>query len=206
MKRMKLRIIGDTHGLIREYLDIAKQADRSIQIGDMGYDYRLLLGGHLDSNYHKFVAGNHEHYPTLLSGEVPHYLGDFGVHEIPDWGEVFFVRGGHSVDKPWRTIGIDWFPEEELTMGQCYEALELYKEVQPKMVITHECPVEIIQFVGIPEWKIRPSRTAQLLQSMFEEHQPVLWVFGHHHQNWSGKVNGTQFICLGELQYIDLDI
>lgn len=203
---VQLRIIGDVHGMIQEYLDIAKPAQRSLQVGDMGLSYRLLLEGHFNSDHHKFIGGNHEHYPSLLSGSVPHYLGDFGVHEIPDWGEIFFVRGGYSIDQYWRTHGIDWFPEEELDMAECYAALELYKEVRPDVVVTHECPVEVIDFVGIPELKIRPSRTAQLLQSMFEEHQPKLWVFGHHHKDWTESIKGTQFICLGELGFIDIDL
>lgn len=44
------------------------------------------------------------------------------------------------------------------------------------------------------------SITRNLLQSMFEEHQPKLWLFGHHHRSKRKEINGTEFICVKELQ------
>ncbi len=199
---MELRLIGDLHGLWRQYVTIASEAERTIQIGDFGYDYSIL--NEFDSEHHKIIGGNHEDYPPLLEGKVPHYLGDYGMHLVPGWGEIFFVRGGHSIDKTFREPKGEWFFEEELSMKQCYDALDSYANHKPAVMITHECPQEIIPYVGNPDWNITPSRTSQILQTMFNEHRPVLWVFGHHHRSWTEEVKGTQFVCLPELGHIDI--
>ncbi len=204
MRMTKLRIIGDVHCDLATYMFCAEQVKYSIQVGDLAFNYTLLGG--LDSDHHKFIGGNHDHYPSILDGSISHALGDFGTHTIPGWKrrEFFYVRGGYSIDRLSRKEGTDWFPEEQLNMVQCYDALYAYKRTKPKTMITHECPVEIIQFVGNPEWNVVPSRTAQLLQGMLEEHQPELWIFGHHHRKWSASVNGTTFICLPVMGYIDI--
>lgn len=41
---------------------------------------------------------------------------------------------------------------------------------------------------------------------MFEMHQPRIWLFGHWHFDFDGVIDGTRFICLGELSYRDLDV
>jgi len=38
----KITFIGDVHGRIPEYLDLIKDCEYSIQLGDMGFDYSLL--------------------------------------------------------------------------------------------------------------------------------------------------------------------
>ena len=49
-----------------------------------------------------------------------------------------------------------------------------------------------------------PSSTSNLLQQMWQLHQPDLWIFGHYHNTRALKAEGTVFICLDELAYIDL--
>lgn len=208
MKNPWLRLIGDAHGKYEQYYEWAKDAEYSIQLGDLGFDYSIL--DKLDATKNKVLGGNHDSYLEhngVFIKQTPHFLGDFGVHTIPDLEDVFFVRGGYSIDKNQRTEGFDWFYQEQLSTVRMHEALQLYKEKQPNFVITHECPVEVIEYVsGIRLWDgepIRPSKTAHLLQSMFEECQPKLWVFGHHHKRWTKKINGTEFICLEELGVLD---
>ena len=40
---MKLRVIGDVHGKIAEYLAICSECDRSVQLGDMGLGFQRSL-------------------------------------------------------------------------------------------------------------------------------------------------------------------
>lgn len=204
-----LRIIGDVHGKLNEYIPIADEAQHSIQLGDLGFKYDPITV--LDSDRHKVLGGNHDNY-ELVEGQfinqTPHFLGDFGVHTVPEVGDFFFVRGGYSIDKAYRTEGVSWWPGEQLSYAQGYKAYEKYQEVRPDLMLSHECPEFVIDMVsGSKVWDgevIRPSMTAKLLQQMFEIHQPKMWFFGHHHRTFEKEVNGTMFICLPELDYIDL--
>ena len=94
---MPLRVIGDVHAQIdftlgrdkASYLDILSGCEFSVQVGDMGDEeaYKELIE-HVDPKFHRFFAGNHDHYPFLPS----HSLGDFGSKSIGGIN-FFFVRG-----------------------------------------------------------------------------------------------------------------
>lgn len=202
------RVISDVHGKFDKYISIAKQAEYTIQIGDMGFTYDAL--NKLDHEKHRVLAGNHDNYHCVddkFIFQTPHFLGDFGTYKIPNY-EVFFVRGADSIDKKYRKIGINWFEKEELSYQQCLAALELYKNIKPDFVISHECPTSIIDFVGLKYWNqqiILPSNTAKLLQEMLDFHRPKLWIFGHHHKNFTKVIDGTKFECREELGYIDFE-
>jgi len=229
-----LRIIGDVHGKHRSYLRLVQdgedqayaEPEHSIQIGDFGFDYKVLAG--LDPERHKVLGGNHDNYDKV--GDWPHFLGDFGVYTIPDFGDIFFVRGAWSIDQSHRTIGIDWWEQEELTLEQGEQALKLYEEVKPDFVISHECPINVVPHVTDPgaafafghKDAVIKTRTSQLLQAMTSYHQPKIHFFGHYHRNVdicldnSGFIKPddcpldqeryfTRYVCLGELRHVDLD-
>lgn len=204
-----LRIISDVHGKFDKYIKLAKEAVYSIQIGDMGFSYDAL--NDLDSNNHKVIGGNHDNY-SCVDGkfvfQTPHFLGDFGIHNVPNIGDFFFIRGGNSIDKNFRRIGINWFEKEELNYQECKAALDAYKKLKPDVVLSHECPTCIIDFVGLKYWNrqlIKPSSTANLLQEMLDFHRPKTWIFGHHHKNFTKIIDGTKFECREELGYIDFE-
>lgn len=211
-KKPWLRFIGDVHGKQSEYTGIANKATYSIQLGDIGFNYDWIQK-HLPSDTHKILGGNHDNY-TVVDGkfveQTPHFLGDFGIYTVPEFGDIFYVRGGNSIDKKYRKEGVNWWPLEEITYSQASQALALYEQVKPNFVITHECPTNLLDYVGMSKeealnWGIKPSMTANLLQSMFELHQPEWWLFGHHHRDWEMTINGTKFRCLNELSYMDFD-
>ena len=204
-----LRIIGDVHNKIDNYISLAEQAEYSIQIGDLGFNY---LGIHkLHPDKHKVLAGNHDDYEVYENQfvhQTKHFLGDYGTYLVPNVGEFFFVRGGYSIDKAYRKEGVTWWPREQLTYAEGLKALEHYKEIKPRMVISHECPTSIIDSISVRKtWDgapIRPSMTANLLESMLDCHQPELWIFGHHHRDIELKGGTTTFRCLGELSCLDM--
>lgn len=92
---------------------------------------------------------------------------------------------------------------EELSMEQCYDVLAEYEKVKPSFVVSHECPRSIVPYVTVSPLII-PSRTNQLLERLFNIHQPDQWIFGHYHKSWSESIDGTQFTCLDELECLDL--
>lgn len=215
---MQLRLIGDVHQKIKDYIKLL-DAPYSIQLGDMGFDYSLL--NQVDASKHKFLAGNHDNYsiseyvddkPSILISEneryafseMPaHYLGNYGLFRVPETDQdIFFVRGAYSIDWRYRTIGIDLFEYEELSNYEMSLALDLYLKTKPRFVISHDAPLDATK--NICSFLIK-NRTAYLLQEMFENHQPELWVFGHHHVSISKIIGNTQFICLPELGVLDLE-
>ncbi len=201
-----LRIVGDVHGQFDKYLDIIKDSEYSLQVGDLGFNYAPLTG--LDSTRHRFIAGNHDNHNILPA----HALGRFGVWKVRDL-TIFYVSGATSIDKFYRTPFVDWWPNEELNFEEQREAFDLYKQVKPKTVVTHDCPSMLRKFISDPEALKRyiyspdwESDTQKLLQSMFDYHVPNQWIFGHYHKDWTYEAVGCHFICLDELHYIDLHI
>lgn len=181
--------IGDVHGHYKRYREIVHQHSPTIQVGDFGFDYSILNG--VDPSQHRVLGGNHDNYDDIH--KFPHYLGDYGL-----WKDIFFIRGANSIDQHCRTEGVDWWRKEELTYLELQDALERYQQVKTKIkiVVSHECPTSVIDFLTRG---YIPSRTDQFLQCLFEIHQPELWVFGHYHIRAENILNGTRFVCLEEL-------
>jgi len=194
-----LTIIGDVHGYHDSYLNIATKCDATVQVGDFGFDYGCLNG--MDPDAHKIIGGNHDNYSII--GQSPYYLGDYGTATV---GGVtfFFVRGERSVDAHLRIENVNWWRDEELDMAQGYAAIEAYTAAKPEIVISHGCPAEMVPFFVTNPAKFKPSRTAQLLDAMWNTHRPKLWVFGHHHKSETLTVGETFFRCLNELETMEV--
>lgn len=184
-------IIGDVHGKLAAFEQRCQQhpARPLIQLGDFGF-----------KRHHDWLTsrpyavrvcfGNHDWLPYR---HAAHSLGDFAQ----PWPGLFTVRGAHSIDQLARTEGVDWFADEELTYREGLAVLAAYEAAQPEIVISHDCPQSVRQAVfHIPQ----SSLTTQLLQALFEVHQPRLWVHGHHHRSHTTDLEGTRFVGLAELE------
>lgn len=205
-----ITLIGDLHGKIRQYKDIvlkeSKMGNKTISLGDNGFKeewdhmekwlfHKERRRDNIKPNDHVWLGGNHDYYPNK---QYKHSLGDFGT-----WNNIFFVRGALSIDKHRRIEGIDYFSSEELTYSEGQECIDEYLKIKPDYVISHECPYVIkSNYFGYDN----KNSTSNLLQHMFEEHKPKLWIFGHYHKSVQFDWNGTTFICLDELETYRLDI
>ena len=216
-----LRIIGDVHGKLREYCNIAKAASHSLQLGDMAHNYDQLgyerEYAKLNDEDHKFFGGNHDNYD--MYNDLPYSLGDWGVETLGGV-KYFFVRGAFSIDHKQRKTyhaqtGIKvWWEQEELTITQANKCLHDYIHAQPNVVITHGCPKIISEIIGntaiLVSFGYQPDQftttTQRLLQAMLEIHQPDMWIFGHFHHSWKTIQKGVKFQCLDELDFVDLEI
>ena len=230
-----LRIVGDVHGHITKrqactkprnngkyYLEIARGAEFSLQVGDMGFDYSPIKNARLDYCCHQFIGGNHDNYDVVQ--KVPNYLEDFGVTDLGGIA-ISYCRGAFSIDKLQRQADErrsgykSWWHEEELSYARSMEAIEWWKNAtdfyddRPKIMVTHDAPDEVTKLIGNPEtlkvFGFDPNRfntsSQMMLQAMFEVAKPDLWIFGHYHKNWQRVVKGTQFVCVDELNYLHLD-
>lgn len=204
VKPTTIRFIGDLHGNLHLYMHFLQGQEQTIQVGDLGFDYKPLE--QVDPDTHKCLGGNHDNYAHMRSD---HWLGDFGTYYPKAFCPIFYVRGASSIDNATRLIGINRHDEEQLNAQQRFDALEAYKLAKPKFVLSHDCPMSICEFAfGKKQWdnlEVKPSFTAQLLQAMLEYHVPKYWVFGHHHRQWSANFMGSQFECAPMDGYIDIE-
>ena len=218
-----IRIIGDCHGHVdkpvgskhtpldvraegRTYLNTIKSADHSIQVGDLGFSRDWgIVKGQVDGSRHKILGGNHDDYNWIENHKPQSYLGDFGHWFFSNF-HFFFIRGADSVDKHYRTLGMNYWHQEHLNTKQALEAKCSYIEAKPKIMISHDIPFSLYPNFITNDWKIENvNPTATLLDECYENHQPDVWIFGHHHNNSIQQHGKTTFICLNEMCYIDID-
>jgi hypothetical protein len=190
-------VLADTHGKVNDFTIYNDSKHKNIfHLGDIGLGFREDLNEDMPFGNVKFIRGNHDN--PFVALRHPNYLGDYGYIEKLD---LFYVSGAASVswDRAHRTEGLDWWPEEELSYSQAEKAFELYKEKKPSLVISHDAPVEVpLKMRFLTPDRTEPSITNQLLQFMFETHQPKKWAFGHWHISRRVVIKGTIFHCVGE--------
>lgn len=195
---MNLTLIGDVHGKVDKYKEIVDQCDLSICVGDFGFEKKWdWHSKNVDFSCHQINAGNHDYMPS-----VTRYEGSTKDYSyFPDLN-LFTVRGAKSIDHFHRTEGLDWFVNEELTYNEGLVAFDAYVDCRPNIAVSHDCPQSVkMQLFGYPD----KTDTNQLLEAMFEAHQPKLWVFGHYHRSVDVVINGTRFICLNELETLTIN-
>jgi hypothetical protein len=218
---MLTRIIGDIHGKFYDYevhclkMGFRHNTDhvpeRSIQVGDFGIgfysDYWHSEVGHWqnDNPTHRFIRGNHDDPAKCKT--MPGYIEDGTIED-----DVMYIGGAWSIDHAWRTPGVDWWADEELSYEELDKLISKFGQVKPRVVISHDCPTSVayemflskgLGLAGAPQIK---TRTGEALQAMFELHQPELHIFGHWHNTREMTISGTKFVCLGELDFIDVEL
>jgi len=159
---MSIVVVGDVHGKYDLYHKITREFSHTVQLGDFGFKYEILSG--VDPNNHKIIGGNHENYDTIV--DIPHYLGDFGFTSL-NGVEFFYYRGAYSIDRQYRTLGIDWWPNEQVDVDGFMKARTLYREIRPRIVITHDCPESIASYYLKPGGLVYQNQTGYFLQEFF---------------------------------------
>ncbi|MFA7408282.1 MAG: metallophosphoesterase family protein [Anaerolineaceae bacterium] len=207
-----VRLIGDVHAKMKSYMEITKDVDHSIQVGDYGIGFigptQLVPDSFIqwqkDNPGHRFIRGNHD-WPDGCR-HCPNWIPD-GKFER-DW---MFVGGAFSIDRDRRIEGLSWWRDEELNYATLDSLILKYQACAPRVMITHDCPynvgVDLFEKTGrlIGNGKLNSTRTSLALDAMFSEHEPELWIFGHYHHDVDEVIGKTRFICLGELSYIDMN-
>lgn len=193
-----ITIIGDVHGKYERYHRIIRQEDNypyTLQLGDFGFKYDTLKN--VDSTKHLILPGNHDNYHMCY--RYPHFLGDYGYTSL-NKVEFFYYRGAYSIDRQYRTIGIDWWEQEQVNIDQFMNARELYREVKPDVMITHDCPDFLASIYVGPNGKLFENITTWGLSELYKIHQPKLWIHGHWHFSKTTVYGDTKFVCLDELE------
>lgn len=199
-------IIWDVHWHHSLYHKLIQWHDETIQVWDFGFKQsHEYHRENINAEHHKMLFGNHDDTEYKY---YPHSLGDYGYYQMPSGFTFFFVRWALSIDKEYRLTYESmndrkiWREDEELTMEEWEKALEEYKEVKPKIMLTHDCP-KSVQPIYLSHHH-ESSRTNMLLEAMFHYHKPDIWIHWHHHISEDNEVEGTRFICLSELEWVEI--
>ncbi len=215
---VKTRIIGDIHGEWELYHQTATNAinfggcERTIQVGDFGvgfsgpYWHDRADEFHWDGT-HRFIRGNHDK-PEKCK-KMAGWIKDGFIEN-----DVMFVGGAWSIDQAFRTEGTSWWADEELSMEELYRMIDIYEQVKPRVMITHDAPLDVTTEMFIQSGlalfkgsaKAIPTRTGMAFNTMLAIHQPQEWYFGHWHHTMQYKYGNTLFHCLGIHDYVDVEL
>ena len=161
-------ILGDLHGnwsALKRAAALVESDDVIIQVGDFGI-YPSCLDDLKESFPAGFpcrvlvVDGNHEDFNIInqWSKDTPtefhtnfFYMPRGYVTEIN--GEVFgFLGGAESVDRAWRTLGVDLFAEERVQMEDIDTLISNLNGRPLDVLITHS-PPEFVNRTYFPKFK-----------------------------------------------------
>ena len=194
--------IGDVHANFFRYGWLLRNYDCSVQLGDLGLGFpKTPINAVPEYTTHKFIRGNHDN--PIVCQKHPNYLGDYGIVENIS---LFFISGAVSVDRHLRKENVNWWADEQLNVPSLQKMVELYIEKKPRIVVSHDCP-ETVAWMMMSDKRMLEdvSDTRDYLQAAFEEHSPEYWLFGHWHITKKMKIKNTEFICVGELDAVEIE-
>ena len=144
---------------------------------------------------HRWLPGNHD--DPAVCAKHRNCLTGWGYNPKMD---MFWISGGYSIDAAYRIIGIDWWEDEEIAWEELQKAVEMFGDVKPRVVVSHECPATA-QYEMFPHTTKRhvQNRTKMAIEEMFRRHQPEFWCFGHYHYPTRKQIGSTFFVCCGEV-------
>ena len=154
---------------------------------EFGQTIYVTLGNHEDYTQiaklveHPTEAGwlHNPLYPSILVAPRGHRW---------EWDGVSFVSlgGGNSIDRPWRTEGVSWWKEEQITLDDVYKTVSGgYADV----MLAHDCPAGVPLFGGhktaAGDWPYDAFAYAQKSRDMMRQAvdgvKPKLFLHGHYH-------------------------
>ncbi len=203
-------LTGDTHGkpdrireIRRKLRGVLVASDTLIVLGDFGFlfsgsdEERAALDGIARMHVSlAFVDGNHENFPLLASfpeedwhGGRVHRIRRNVVHlmrgQLYDIeGRSFFTFGGaYSLDRPWRTPGRSWWPEEMPSEAEYETARRTLAACGHRVdfILTHTAPEETMRHYHPTHPAERPLNA--FLEWVAGSTDYGHWYIGHFHRD-----------------------
>jgi Icc-related predicted phosphoesterase len=226
-------VAGDWHGNTEWAMNaLRKFAARDIHtvlhVGDFG-----IWPGESGANYIRKVQkiaaqlditlyvtpGNHEDYVRIEATEIAadgfqHYRENILLaprgHRWEWHGRSFVSLGGaNSIDREHRSVGINWWPEEQISLGDVYRSIE---GGHADIMITHEAPrgVQVLRHGESDHgWSGAGLAYARLssdvIRQAVDHIKPDILFHGHYH--WFHDTHATLYDGLDHYttQVIGLD-
>lgn len=196
---MKRVVYGDIHGqfgLVRLMKNRHRDADEIIICGDVGIGFSKKREeeflAYLKQENHprlRFIRGNHDNLEEMKATFGEYLIEDGTVED-----GVLYVGGAWSIDKAMRTIGYDWWEDEELSPKQWEQIFQNLDPESIHTVVSHDGPPEVTKFLVN---RLFPTVTGYHL-SLLREKLPNLrrWIFGHYHVPFNRVIDGVHYVCL----------
>lgn len=218
---MNYYITGDLHGELRLlfYNMPLTSNDTLIILGDFGCIWYNDLGKQkaIISMFQflpytvAFIDGNHENFPMIerlekyekWNGGTVGKIAPNLIHLLR--GEVYNLNGklvgvcggADSVDRSYRTEGVSWWKEEEITSKDIDRFFSNYDpNTKLDFILTHDCPASLVPAVklysGINSIN-KISNSQKQLERINSKVDFNKWYFGHWHID---KEINEKFECL----------
>jgi predicted phosphodiesterase len=197
----KIRFIGDIHGSVEQlnHLQASDEATLNILLGDVGFGFGITSDTKMNANT-VFIRGNHDRPDWAVAH--PAYLGEYGIYSIND-GEckIGFLSGECSIDKDQRTVGVDWWPEEELGYSTLLKAINFFAERSCDYIVSHGPSSTELQRL-FPAWLMIKSSATSLAMNMIHRDRSSVHFFGHMHISRGDRYSH----CVGMNEYREIDL
>jgi hypothetical protein len=204
MVRVRVLLVGDTHGNIGWLRSVVYpaadlvSADAICQLGDFGFWADDFLKAARSSPVpFFFLDGNHENHDLLrelvAGSRAPFSFGGNLIY-LPrgsslEWGGVVvgFLGGAVSIDRGYRTAGLDWFAAEAIDEHDLAAAENLQG---CRVLLTHDAPSGFelpLPPVQDPVWRSQLPACEdhrERLADVVDRVRPELVVHGHYHARW----------------------
>jgi Icc-related predicted phosphoesterase len=213
---MKIIVTGDVHGQWGRLNTFVNdhRPDVLICCGDFGYfprwgpEHSLKNIKTHDTKIY-WCPGNHEDWehleenygrrglePVEIKKNI--FYCPIGSRLEVEEKSILFAGGADSIDRAYRTMGHDWFPQELLNIDDIDFIINNSKRTD--IVISHTCPslFDMSKTGRYDKWN-DPTRKA--LDIILEQLNPSLWFFGHWHFYLWGRFGRTYWTCLNECPY-----
>jgi hypothetical protein len=219
-------LLGDIHG---DWNYLQKVVDQNpnkpiVCLGDFGYwpNTEIWPPNIMSTSAPiYFIDGNHENFWAMKENELLHweepkkvrgniyYLSRGLTFNLED-KNILCCGGGESIDRVYRTIGENWFPEESISYTDICRCIEKVENEKIDLVVTHVAPSCFKIETEINLFPINKSASEKNLDHLVEaiidtQTEMPLWIFAHYHQSASGKfgLNGKTIewnaLKIGEL-------
>ena len=211
-------IVGDLHGQINVLNNILMKHADATEIVVAG-DFGLGFSDELDNQFVKlartiideelpvvtFIRGNHDNPKACKQWNHE------GIFWLPDGlleGGTLYIGGAKSHDVQHRKEGMDWWPDEELTVDQFEEIFENLKgrEAFVKRIISHDAPRCIKDYLKQRNFQHYADTTTGDMMEVLLGMLPNLstWIHGHYHTYHHTRISGVHFIGLAPAHNVPL--
>jgi predicted phosphodiesterase len=206
----------------------ARGIGAAIQVGDYGFDRGMARRHPAYPVPVHVIDGNHEDHGWLQgaldTGADARWRADLNLFYQPRpsvarIGEstVGFIGGALHVDRPQRHNRSAGMPNYILRR-HAETASVVFNEAQPQLIVSHSCPSRIGIGLSGPD-ELMGGVIDHIISAGFDpgpredcgeaelsriwralEYRPRAWVFGHHHVPHAATVDGTLFVCVGDVE------
>lgn len=217
-----IAFVGDIHALPAAFAcstRLAAQAGAAtiIQVGDLGVDtpddlshLQQILTKWAPTADYRVIDGNHENFnmlnpdaagPVALTEQITYMPR--GTRARLAGAEILFCGGATSIDRDWRTEGINWFPDESITPTQADRAVEAAHTGPVDLLVTHETTSAALTILARCSRHAREKATDPRgiadrvhIDRIATAAGPRAHIHGHHHTRFAAPVDGVLDISL----------